>query len=81
MAMRTFTRKDVEDLVNRLLFRGTSRALAAHPSLQEDFRAASAVLRFALDRGFPPISIDVDIPDADTTEGADAKRFCEMTDK
>jgi hypothetical protein len=74
MAMRILTRDDVEDLANRLLLRGRSRALYQHPDLQTDFRIASALLHYMLGLGIPASSIELDVPSLDGAETTPNRR-------
>lgn len=62
MAVRTYTRHEIEVLAERLMLRGTSRIMSDQPHLQSDLRTASVLLTFMLENGMPVASCDVDVP-------------------
>jgi len=60
MANRTYRRYEIEALADRLAQRAQSRMMSDRPYLQNDLRAAAAILRFMLDKGMPVCSMEVD---------------------
>jgi hypothetical protein len=56
-----FTRNDIGQLCERMEARGTSRLLRDRPELGKDLLCAAALLRHALDNGFPVTGVDVEV--------------------
>jgi hypothetical protein len=58
------TRHDIGELAERCEARGTSRMLRDRPDLCKDLLSAAALLRHALDNGFPATGVDVEVNNA-----------------
>ena len=57
----TFTRANIGELCERMEARGTSRLLRDRPELCKNLLSAAALLRHALESGFPVTGIDVEV--------------------
>ena len=62
MAKHVLSRKDVEWLAERLENRATTPLLDDMPSLQQDLKITTRLLRFMVNYGMPvnPITIEID---------------------
>ncbi len=61
MAKVTFSRRDVEDLAQRLLDCGSSPLMDDMPSVQRNMRAAAGLLKYFTNVGVPVSPIEIDI--------------------
>jgi hypothetical protein len=61
MAKVTFSRRDIEDLAQRLLDCGQSSMMDDMPSVQRNMRAAAALLKYFTNVGVPVSPVEIDI--------------------
>ena len=60
MATLTYTKTDIENLVDRLTQRANSVLLADMPRLCSDMKAAAKLLKFMLDAGIPATTVEIE---------------------